>query len=176
MSPIPRAAGIAASLLAIGVLWGLVTLFTPSGALLTGRATAVDGDTLRLAGSRVRLVGLDAPELDQSCTRAGESWPCGTEARAFVAGLIDGRDTACTPAGRDRYRRILAHCRVGDRDLGEAIVAAGWAVPDLEYALAAAPARASGTGIWAGPFESPAQWRRDRGEGSLLDWLLGWFE
>jgi endonuclease YncB( thermonuclease family) len=177
MSRIPRAAGIGAALAVIGVVWALASLFAPPGEPLVGRAAVVDGDTLRLGATRIRLLGLDAPELDQTCTDAsGSDWACGRQARAFVAGLLDQSPVTCLPAGHDRYRRVLAHCRIGDTDLGGAIVAAGWAVAEVEYAAASAAARAAGRGIWASRFESPADWRRTHGEGSLWDWLRGWFE
>ena len=48
---------------------------------LSGTARAVDGDTLDLSGERVRLIGIDAPELDQSCQRDGQGWACGDWAR-----------------------------------------------------------------------------------------------
>ena len=86
---------------------------------LVGRAEAVDGDTLRPGDVRVRLTGLDAPEPDQTCIDAGgASWPCGRQARGFVAGLIEGQPVTCRPDGRDRYRSVLARCFVSGGDLG----------------------------------------------------------
>ncbi|MGG2475553.1 thermonuclease family protein, partial [Rhizobium sp. BR5] len=46
-----------------------------------GRFFVIDGDTLSKGSERFRLLGIDAPELAQTCLRGGESWPCGAEAR-----------------------------------------------------------------------------------------------
>ncbi len=167
-----------ATLVAIGVLAALAALFWPPAASLSGRAMAVDGDTLRIGETRIRLLGLDAVELDQSCTdRAGAEWPCGREARTFLDRLSESGTTVCVADGRDRYRRVLAHCSTNDADLGEQMVRAGWAVADLEYGLALAEARLNGRGIWAGRFDDPAEWRRDHGAGTFdfWTWLLGLF-
>jgi endonuclease YncB( thermonuclease family) len=63
----------------------LVVLALPAPALATmveGRARVVDGDTLEVGGRKVRLFGIDAPELDQTCDAEGQLWACGAEARA----------------------------------------------------------------------------------------------
>lgn len=52
----------------------LVALALPANAeVVSGPAYAVDGDTLILNDRQVRLAGIDAPELDQSCQRDGQS-------------------------------------------------------------------------------------------------------
>ncbi len=42
---------------------------TASAQDFTGRMVFSDGDSLRVSGARVRLFGIDAPEMDQTCTR-----------------------------------------------------------------------------------------------------------
>lgn len=170
--------GAVLTLVAIAVLAGLAALVWPPPATLSGRAYAIDADTIRIGDTRIRLVGLDAVELDQTClAAAGSEWPCGRDARRFVAGLVDSGATTCAADGRDRYRRVLAHCRNGEADLGEQIVRAGWAVAELEYGIALAEARLDSRGIWAGRFDDPAKWRADRGADNfdLWAWLMGLF-
>ena len=74
----------------------------------------------------------------------------------------------------DQYGRVLATCRVGGEDIGDAVVRAGWAVADLRYAGAVLEARRAGRGIWSGRFIDPAEWRRTGGEPQfdLWGWLL----
>ena len=82
-----REVRLIASILGGAVGLALVHLVLPgdSGGELSGRAVIVDGDTLRLGGERIRLKGMDAPELAQSCTGAdGRSWPCGQQAKAAL--------------------------------------------------------------------------------------------
>jgi endonuclease YncB( thermonuclease family) len=142
---------------------------TPAGATLTGRARAIDGDSLELAGLQIRLFGIDAPEGRQDCRdRAGETYPCGREAARALAAAIAGRAVTCTAVDHDRYDRDVAICTVGTRDLGELMVRAGLAI-DLpqhsrgRYAAAEREARDAKRGLWGGTFEQPAAWRRRAG-------------
>ena len=167
--------GAVATLAVIAVLAVFAALLWPPTDTLTGRATAVDGDTLRIGETRVRLIGLDAVELDQTCVnKEGATWNCGREARRYLDSLLTGATISCASDGRDRYRRVLAHCRVGNDDLGDQMVRAGWAVAELEYGVALAEARLNGRGIWSGTFDDPVKWRADRGADSfdLWAWLL----
>jgi endonuclease YncB( thermonuclease family) len=138
----------------------------PTGAPLTGRARAVDGDSLDIAGERVRMLGIDAPELHQTCTdAAGDDYPCGREAARALAAIVAGRTVTCTPLDHDRYDRDVVRCAADGRDLGEAMVRAGHAVelPRFSggaYTAAEREARNARRGLWAGRFEEPATWRR----------------
>jgi endonuclease YncB( thermonuclease family) len=168
--------GAVATLAAIGLLAALAALFWPPPVSLSGKARAVDGDTLRIGDTRIRLIGLDSVELDQTCTdAAGAPWDCGRDARSFLDRLSNDATTTNAAEGHDLYRRVLARCRANDADVGEQIVRAGWAVAELEYGIALAEARLNGRGIWAGKFDDPAKWRADRGADNfdLWAWLMG---
>jgi len=126
----------------------------------------IDGDTLRAAGERIRLSGIDAPELSQTCRDAhGREWQCGRAAKARLVDLVSRGSVACSARGRDRYGRTLAICSAGDiADLGEALVRDGYAVDyrryTSDYLAAEDEARAARRGIWQGDFERPEDWRR----------------
>ena len=174
-----RPLGIVLTLAAILLLGGAIEILRPHAKPVTGRAEIVDGDTLRFGALRVRLTGLDAPELDQTCTdRAGAEWACGSEAKTFVAGLIASEPVSCVRSGRDRYGRALATCSIDGRDLGSQIVAAGWAVAELDYAGDELAARLAERGIWGGSFVPPAEWRRTHGSAGpgLWEWIRSWFQ
>ncbi|MBF9232104.1 thermonuclease family protein [Microvirga sp. BT350] len=128
--------------------------------MLDGRAYAVDGDTIRLRDTRIRLKGIDAPELDQTCLKAGQSYPCGEQARNALIAIILKQQVECRLSGRDRYKRPLAHCAVGGKDIGARMVEEGWAVAYGGYAGEEALARRRSAGLWAGTFEYPRDWRR----------------
>lgn len=144
----------------------------------------IDGDSLRLGGTEIRLKGIDAPEYGQTCRKAGADYPCGRLAWTALADLA-GKSLSCTGGQHDRYGRLLAVCRSGEVELNRRMVESGWALAYGGYADAEAVARRKHAGIWAGSFERPQDWRRDHGKGyeaphaprasTILDWLLGLF-
>ena len=136
------------------------------GEPVTGSARVTDGDSLEIAGVRVRLHGIDAPERDQDCRDAnGKSYSCGRAAMRALSATIAGRSVTCTPVQVDQYNRDVARCTVDDADLGEAMVRGGHALDYARhsrgrYAAAEREARAARRGLWAGTFETPAVWRQ----------------
>lgn len=130
---------------------------------LQGPASVGDGDSLVIGTERIRLRGIDAPELDQICRRDGRDYPCGRESRAFLAGLIGSRPVACEGRERDRYQRLLADCHADRIALAPAQVEAGWAVAYGDYEREEAAARERGRGLWSGDFERPRDWRDRHG-------------
>ena len=126
----------------------------------------IDGDTLHVDGKKIRLTGIDAPELSQTCRDAqAREWSCGQAAKARLIELVSRGKVACTARGRDRYRRTLAVCSAGGTaDLGEALVRAGYAVSYTRYSYAylaaELAARFARRGLWQGEFENPEDWRR----------------
>jgi endonuclease YncB( thermonuclease family) len=130
---------------------------------VSGSARAVDGDSLDFGGIAVRIHGIDAPELAQSCERAGQSWPCGREAAAKLAELVARGSVSCQQRDYDDHGRVVSTCRVGSTDLGEAMVNAGLAVAftkfSMQYVGAEARAREARVGLWAGSFQMPADYR-----------------
>lgn len=146
--------------LVLGVIYALGPAELPDApAEVRGVPRIVDGDTLALEGFRVRIAGIDAPELAQSCGRAGETWACGVAARDHLH-EIAGEAITCQPVDRDRWGRIVAVCRAGAVDLGARMVGAGWAVAVDRYRADELAARVAARGIWSGPFDHPAEWRR----------------
>lgn len=126
----------------------------------TGRATVVDGDTIRLGGTRVRLRGIDAPESSQLCRKEGADYACGKLARQALVRLIAGRPVSCDGSRLDRYGRLLGDCKAADTNLNRQLVLEGWAVAYGDFERDEAAARTKGHGIWAGSFERPQDWRR----------------
>jgi len=121
-----------------------------------------DGDTVTLldtAGQRVRvrLVGIDAPELDQ---------PMGRESRAALAAKLAGGIVRVEGDARDQHGRLLGTLRLDDRDLNREMVAEGWAwaftgfAEDSDLIAAESAARRARRGVWADPQPlPPRQWR-----------------
>lgn len=132
--------------------------------LLVGPVRVVDGDTLDVAGVKVRLFGIDAVEMDQTCRHPTRgTWACGAEVARALARLIDGRDAICESHGQDRYGRFIAICRVNGQDLGGALVDAGWAFAYKKYSTLyeARERRAvrEGRGLWTSVVIQPSEYR-----------------
>jgi len=167
------ATGLIAAVLILAPNWGRAAAATSEDAAvgtisatrtaataIIGPASVSDGDGLRLNGQRIRLQGVDAFELYQTC----ETGPCGRAAKAALEELVEGRQVACEPVDTDRYGRTIAYCFVGGADLGEQMVLQGHALAfrrySTEYVDEEATARRNQAGAWAGTFDNPADWRR----------------
>lgn len=137
---------------------------SPKGTVFEGTASVIDGDTLDLHGQRIRLHGIDAPESKQSCTRGGETWRCGQAASLALADKIGRQPIACEQRDIDRYKRVVARCRLGSEDLNAWLVRSGWAMAyrqySKDYVADEAAAQAAHVGIWAGEVQPPWDWRR----------------
>jgi endonuclease YncB( thermonuclease family) len=111
----------------------LVSMATQA-ANITGVPRIVDGDTLAISTTKVRLEGIDAPETDQFCLNAtGVRWTCGIEARDQLIAHVAGREVSCTSSGIDAYKRTLATCRLAGEDLNGWMVQEGWALAYVKY-------------------------------------------
>lgn len=134
-----------------------------SANIFAGPAEVVDGDTIDMTGTRIRLVGIDAPESAQQCRRDGQAWGCGADAAAAMREILAAGPLECTAQGADRYGRTLATCRNSLFDLGHEMVRRGLAMPSddapYEYAEARDLAKKLKFGMWAGEFDEPAAWR-----------------
>jgi len=136
----------------------------PAEARLTDRVSVIDGDTLAMSAERLRLHGIDAPELSQACERAGRPYACGEEARQAMARILGGGVAACAQLDTDQYGRRVVRCHnEAGTDIGGELVRQGWAIAfrrySTAYVAAEAEARAARRGLWAGRFEDPADWR-----------------
>ncbi|WP_072396558.1 thermonuclease family protein [Hyphomicrobium sp. CS1GBMeth3] len=129
-----------------------------TGSLISGRATVIDGDTIEIAGERIRLEGIDAPETGQTCGGGWfGTWACGRAATDQLRWLVGGRRVDCYSAGRDKYNRILGWCAADGRDISAEMVRTGHAWAFVRYSTryegVEAEARRAKVGIWKGEAE-----------------------
>jgi endonuclease YncB( thermonuclease family) len=136
---------------------------------LTGTVVVVhDGDTVSVRTARglvrVRLAGIDCPELAQ---RRGQ------DARRFTEGLVIGREVRVETRGVDQYDRVLGRLFVDGIDVNAALVRQGMAWRyergrgDRVLAEAERSAKAAHAGLWADPApEPPWQWRHEHEVGA----------
>ena len=159
--------GVACAVVAVLVLgFGLPSnLFgsAPADRPITAEAAQIrvfDGETLGLGDRIIRLSGIAAPTRGEACGDAARG-DCGAAAAAALAGLVHGQAVTCRIEGHDGFRRGLARCIAGGRDVNAAMVETGFAlasVPVLRPLEVAA--RDGRQGLWADASLMPADWRR----------------
>jgi endonuclease YncB( thermonuclease family) len=135
--------------------------------VLTGTAHVIDGDTIAIGDTRIRLEGIDAPESGQTCKRKWfGSWACGAAATEALQAMLAGKAVTCEPRGLDKYSRTLAVCFVEGRDINAAMVRQGFAWAFVKYSTSyvkeEAEARAQGLGIWQGQSVPAWEYRAQR--------------
>lgn len=133
-----------------------------------GRVSRVgDGDSLQIilsdsgAEVRVRLYGLDAPELDQ---------PHGREARDFLAKLLTNREVRVEKEDVDQYGRVVGQVFDSGLSVNLTLVASGhaWVYEQFcqepvcrQMKAEEAQARRKKRGLWAqAKPQPPWQWRK----------------
>jgi endonuclease YncB( thermonuclease family) len=133
----PLIANFAAAALLAVVLWAMPAL---------AQVRVIDGDTFHAPDRKVRLFGIDAPEIRSRC---------GQESRMALAGLLlrSGVPLRCERHDKDRYGRSVEQCFTNGMDIGDAMVRAGWAadMPRYSkglYAMAETDARLHRRGMW----------------------------
>jgi len=152
----------------LSVLAGVAALIAltmaTSRADLYGGAKVVDGDTLVVGGQRVRLFGIDAPELDQKCDWPKKKIECGKISRSALLDLVAGvKGVSCKTRGRSQDGRWIAVCYADGYDMGRNMVYTGWALANreqsLDYVRSEHGAKNAKRGMWKGEFDPPWIWR-----------------
>ncbi|HOS98169.1 MAG TPA: thermonuclease family protein [Deltaproteobacteria bacterium] len=138
----------------------LLGIYHAVGSGNTARVSRVfDGDTIMLHdGTRVRLIGVDAPEMDSPYTVRE---PYGPESKAFLSSLVLGREVRLSYGDpvRDRYGRTLAYVYAGDVLVNGRMIREGWARAYRQYRhpwrdlfiMYEKEARSRGLGMWKDP-------------------------
>jgi endonuclease YncB( thermonuclease family) len=144
----------------------VLALSCPALAISTieGVATVHDGDTIRIGKISIRIWGIDAVELKQTCFAGGQELPCGHMARDTLAAIIGGKSVTCVSKGKS-YKRIVGTCYVDGEDVAALMARTGMAFDYARYSKRAYAddeqlAREAALGVWATTFQNPADWRR----------------
>jgi endonuclease YncB( thermonuclease family) len=140
--------------------------FAASEPPITGRASIVSADTVRIGDVTIRLDGIEAPEAEQTCTRSGNRlWRCGEAAQSALSRLIVGRKLRCEPSRKEASGTVRAACFSGTSDVAGALVKGGHVFAEsgmmARYGGEQSSAREAKAGLWnsAGEPERPAAWR-----------------
>ena len=128
---------------------------------LSGKVVSVhDGDTVTVLQDarqiKVRLYGIDAPELKQ---------PYGKKSRQFLANLIAGKVVEVNENGKDRYKRTIGTIYLDGKDINAQMVEAGYAWAYRKFSKKYAPqesgAKYQKLGLWRDEEPVPPwEWRK----------------
>ena len=161
-----RSSYVAVALIFFGLTSPISALPDP-GRPLEGSAVVVDGDTIEVNGERVRLEGIDAPEVAQTCNKdTGEPWTCGLEASEVLRALMSSKSVSCDRVGQDKYGRTLGICFADADELNAAMVRTGYAWAFVKYSQAYVAveqeAKSRRVGIWQGAAMPAWEYRHRR--------------
>ncbi len=147
------------------ILCAIVFATAAHAADIAGQASIIDGDTLEIHGTRIRLWGIDAPESSQLCRNAdSDLYHCGAKSANELDAFMARRPVSCEAVGADVYGRTVARCSVDGVDLGDWLVRGGLALDWPKYSRGKyepeqREAEKAERGIWAGSYVAPWLYR-----------------
>ena len=145
---------------------------------IIGIPKIVDGDTVYINNYKIRLEGIDAPEMKQKCKKEKlkissiigytfyEDYYCGKHSKENLESKVKGSNIKCISFTKDRYKRYLAKCFKGKINLNRWMVRNGHAVAyrkySKKYISKEINAKNEKKGVWQGKFEMPWEYRRKK--------------
>ena len=136
----------------------------------------IDGDTVHIDMYKIRLEGIDAPEIKQKCKKPffstsafirislNKSYSCGLISKNRLIKKINKTKIRCISSSKDRYSRYLATCYKGKVNLNKWLVRNGYAVAYKRYSKQYLEdeiyAKDNEFGVWQGSFIRPEKWRK----------------
>ena len=131
---------------------------------INGTAHVVDGDTIHIEKNKIRLFGIDAPEINQTCTIKDKIWQCGLESSLALKKLVLNNNISCVVSDIDKYKRYVAECFANNQNINKLMVRSGWAIAYRYYSLDFAEdeklAEKDKIGLWQGQFQEPYLFRK----------------
>lgn len=118
----------------LGALAGLAWMRSDPAAVDSATFTCwfpsvTDGDTFRCGGRRVRLQGIDAPEMPGHCRPGRDCTPGDPDASAAnLRRMLQWKSVTCRQTDIDGYGRTVARCSAGEQDLSCGQLEGGFAV------------------------------------------------
>ena len=127
----------------------------------------IDGDTIVLDDKKIRLHGIDTPEIRQKCKDSNsKTYHCGVRAKEELENIIGHNLVTCETKNKDRYGRLISVCFVNGKDINSILVTNGWALAyrkySNDYVSKEIEAMKKNLGLWSGQFTVPWVWRRQK--------------
>ena len=99
---------------AFAIVFCLVSIHAARAEQVQAVPQVVDADTVYAGSTKIRLSGIDAPEMNQICIdSSGKNWSCGIDAKEKLQAFAHDRPWLCDLTGTDVYKRHLGSCSVG---------------------------------------------------------------
>ena len=123
---------------------------------IIGAIQVIDGETLEIQNQRIKLWGVDAPELNQTCKNGQDAgYDCGKEAASALSQwLTELQPVRCEPRGNDNSGNTIAICytSTGD-DIAGWMVRNGYAIDWPKYSngfygVSEKQAQSNKSGVW----------------------------
>ena len=151
----------------------LISNTTLNAKEIIGLPRIVDGDTIHIGEYKIRLEGIDAPEMKQTCKLQylklsflsfNKTYYCGVKSKEKLSKKINNKKINCKISSRDRYKRYIATCYKNKTNLNKWMVRNGFAIAYRRYSNNYVPdeefAKEKELGLWQGKFMSPERWRK----------------
>ena len=141
--------------------------------IFKGIPRIIDGDSLEINNNKIRLIGIDAPEMKQICKKPylnisflnfQRNYECGLMVTNELKKFINNRTIKCISESKDRYNRYLSTCYLKNKDINSWLVKNGYAIAyrrySKKYVLEEQYAEKNKLGIWQGTLQNPEEWRK----------------
>ena len=138
------------------------------GPTITGKAWVVDGDGIEVAGKKIRLARLDAPEIGQTAKdRDGLEFDHGWRSKNALIREIGGKHVRVTVLGHDKYGRVLGIVTCNGKDVNAWLVRNGYAIAAYgdRYKKEELEARKAKCGMWGYKEKTDPRLHRRRASG-----------
>ena len=147
-----------------------------NGTEISGSPQIIDGDSVHISTKKIRLEGIDAPEIKQQCKKPflkisifigyqfSKSYSCGVTSKMKLINKINNSKIKCISSSKDRYKRYLAVCYKDKINLNKWMVRNGYAIAYRRYSKKYISdedfAKQNKLGLWQGKFTNPEKWRK----------------
>ena len=133
-----------------------------------GVTRVLSGDTMTMNGRVIKLFGIAAPDISQTCADAsGRGYRCGQQSIAWLSDWLADNEVECHIISEDERGVLTGVCLLGPYDIGAALTNAGWAVADTRQTQIYRPYQQQAVnnrrGLWQGNFYMPWDWKKIQG-------------
>ena len=142
--------------------------------IISGTAKVIDGDTIKIDNKKIRLHGIDAPEINQLCSKTflsififsfEKKYKCGEISKKKLENYVHNNYIKCKVKGIDKYNRILGTCYKNTININSRMVRSGQAVAyrkfSKKYISVQREAKKEEIGLWSGKIDMPWDWRKN---------------